>query len=95
MRIFEVCNGDRSDLFGWEEDAKKFAKSAYDNNEDGVPFIVPHFVERPDEFAELLNKVTAPRRAQATGASRQTHISASKDSTTRNPKDDWPAPYDN
>ncbi len=69
MRVFEVCNGDRSDFFGHEQDAKEFAKSAYDNNEDGVPFIVPHYVERPDEFAALLNeKVTAPRRAQATGA---------------------------
>ena len=69
MRVFEVCNGDRSDFFGWEEDAKKFAKSAYDNNEDGVPFIVPHFVERPDEFAALLNeKVTARRSGQATDA---------------------------
>ena len=68
MRVFEVCNGDKSDFFGDEQDAKEFAKSAYDNNEDGVPFIVPHFVEQPDEFAELLNKVTAPRRARATDA---------------------------
>ena len=82
MRVWEVCNGDKSDFFGDEQDAKEFAKSAYDNNEDGVPFIVPHFVERPDEFAELLNKVTARRSGQATGASRQTHISASEDSTT-------------
>ena len=82
MRIFEVCNGDKSDFFGWEEDAKKFAKSAYDNEEDGVPFIVPHFVERPDEFAELLNKVAHAPKGAATGASRQTHISASGDSIT-------------
>ena len=83
MRIFEVCNGDRSDFFGWEEDAKKFAKSAYDNNEDGVPFIVPHFVERPDEFAALLNeKVTARRSGQATGANRSANPCASEDSTT-------------
>jgi hypothetical protein len=82
MRIFEVCNGDKSDFFGWEEDAKEFAKSAYDNNEDGVPFIVPHFVERPDEFAELLNKVTARRSGQATGACRSANPSASGDSTT-------------
>ena len=77
MRIFEVCNGDRSDFFGWEEDAKNFAKSTGDN-----PFIVPHFVERPDEFAELLNKVAHAPKGAATGASRQTHISASEDSIT-------------
>lgn len=68
MRVFEVCNGDKSDFFGWEEDAKEFAKSAYDNNEDGVPFIVPHFVERPDEFAALLNKVARAPKGAATGA---------------------------
>lgn len=85
MRIFEVVNGSESHFFGWEEDAKKFAKEKYDNNEDGVPFIVPHFVGRCDEFAELLNKVArAPNavKGAATGASRQTHISASGDSTT-------------
>ncbi|MCH1599076.1 MAG: hypothetical protein L7S70_01660 [Pseudomonadales bacterium] len=82
MRVFEVCNGDKSDFFGHEEDAKDFAKSAYDNNEDGVPFIVPHFVERPDEFAELLNKVTARRSGQATGAIRSANPCASEDSTT-------------
>ena len=82
MRIFEVCNGDESNFFGHEEDAKKFAKEKYDNEEDGVPFIVPHFVERPDEFAELLNKVTAPRRAQVTGAIRSANPCASEDSNT-------------
>jgi hypothetical protein len=46
-----------------------------------VPFIVPHFVERPDEFAELLNKVTARRSGQATGACRSANPSASEDST--------------
>ena len=78
MRIFEVCNGDRSDFFGWEEDAKKFA----DAQTSGKPFIVPHFVERPDEFAELLNKVTARRSGQATGAIRSANPCASEDSTT-------------
>ena len=82
MRIFEVCNGDKFDFFGHEEDAKDFAKSAYDNNEDGVPFIVPHFVERPDEFAELLNKVTARLSGQATGAYRSANPCANEDSTT-------------
>ncbi len=84
MRVFEVCNGDKSDFFGHEQDAKEFAKSAYDNNEDGVPFIVPHFVERPDEFAELLNeKVTARRSGQATDAvlSGKPNTRVSEDST--------------
>ena len=82
MRIFEVCNGSESYFFGWEEDAKKFAKEKYDAESDGVPFIDKHFVERPDEFAELLNKVAHAPKGVATGASRQTHISASEDSTT-------------
>lgn len=82
MRIFEVVNGSESYFFGWEEDAKKFAKEKYDAESDGVPFIDKHFVERPDEFAELLNKVAHAPKGAATGASRQTHISASEDSTT-------------
>ena len=81
MRIFEVCNGDKSDFFGWEEDAKEFAKSAYDNNEDGVPFIVPHFVERPDEFAELLNKVARAPKGAATDA-----VLSGKPNTRVNPE---------
>ena len=119
MRIFEVVNGDESYFFGWEEDAKRFAKESekvmktgdvishftmlhnylkysdkhaveasptkekkYDAETDGVPFIDKHFVERPDEFAALLNKVAHAPKGVATGASRQTHISASEDSTT-------------
>lgn len=70
MRIFEVVNGSESHFFGHEEDAKRFAKAKYDAESDGVPFIDKHFVERPDEFAELLNKVTARRSGQATGAIR-------------------------
>lgn len=82
MRIFEVCSGDRSDFFGSEEAADKFAKESYDQEEEGVPFKVFHFAETAYEIAELLNKVTARRSGQATGASRQTHISANEDSTT-------------
>jgi hypothetical protein len=78
MRLFEVVNGSESYFFGWEEDAKKFAKE----KTDGVPFIDKHFVERPDEFAALLNKVAHAPKGVATGASRQTHISANGDSTT-------------
>jgi hypothetical protein len=82
VRIFEVVNGDESHFFGWEEDAKKFAKEKYDAEVDGVPFIDKHFVERPDEFAALLNeKVTARRSGQATGACRSANPSASEDST--------------
>ena len=64
-----------------KQDAKEFAKSAYDNNEDGVPFIVPHFVERPDEFAELLNKVARAPKGAATGAIKSANPCASEDST--------------
>lgn len=82
MRVFEVINGSESYFFGWEEDAIKFAKEKYETEIDGVPFIDKHFVERPDEFAELLNKVAHAPKGAATGASRQTHVSANEDSTT-------------
>lgn len=82
MRVFEVINGSESYFFGWEEDAIKFAKEKYETEIDGVPFIDKHFVERPDEFAALLNKVAHAPKGAATGASRQTHVSANEDSTT-------------
>lgn len=78
MRLFEVVNGNESYFFGWEEDAKKFKKEKF----NGEAFIDKHFVERPDEFAALLNKVAHAPQGVATGASRQTHISANGDSTT-------------
>ena len=82
MRIFEVCNGYRSDFFGDEETARLFVKAIHEKELDAVPFIDKHFAETPQEVAELLNKVAHAPKGVATGASRQTHISASEDSTT-------------
>lgn len=82
MRIFEVCSGEKSDFFGSEEAADKFAKESYDKEEEGVPFKVFHFAETAYEIAELLNKVAHAPKGAATGASRQTHVSANEDSTT-------------
>jgi hypothetical protein len=78
MRIFEVVNGSKSDFFGDEYDAKKFAKERYENEVDGVPFIDKHFVETPYEFAALLNEVTARLSGQATGQGRQTQNETSQ-----------------
>ena len=92
MRIFEVVNGDKSDFFGDEETARLFRQAIHEKELDAVPFIDKHFAETPQEVAELLNKVTARRSGQATGAIRSANPCASEDSTTRNPEADWPAP---
>lgn len=82
MRIFEVVNGNQSNFFGHEEDAIKFANQRYNKETDGVPFINKHFVERPDEFAELLNKVAHAPKGVATGAIKSANPCASEDSNT-------------
>ena len=82
MEIWECISDGDSAFFCSEEACRAWAAIAYDLEIDGVPFVKRHKIETNWDFAALLNEVTARRSGQVTGASRQTHVSASEDSNT-------------
>ena len=82
ITIWECVSGGKSAFFLSEDVCRKWAAIAYDLEIDGVPFVKGHEMESNWDFVALLNEVTARRSGQATGASRQTHVSASGDSNT-------------